>query len=1446
MGTATRVLSLFAVAILLMLAFQPATVEAGGPADPENVNYALSAHGGSASAATWASGYEPSRSIDGTTGTAWWATANDALTVTFGRERDLREVHLHQTDYAMPEVDLYYQDAAGSLVLLTSWSENTATTLIHAVSGGVAAHGVRVSFPSPLTHTHSYIHTHTECTSWHWHDGGPTPVGGGRLAGASPSGYWHCHAYSHTDHVHYYDETHYAHVAELEAWGDDLPDAYEEAWWYRQGVAVVGTPVAIPDTGGDVLVLGVERPLWSGVDTRALLDLEVDHTTVGDLAVAVGFWNGAAWDDRLVWVPGAFANASIWDPAGATHTHTECTSWHYHSDGGPTPVGTKPLATTSGGYWHCHAYETYQETHYYEAQPVSGGEGAVLTLEATTSPTTSSSTASGSVSHVVIDLRKAVLEAWEQDAGFRTVQFAASDLQGRSAWRVLIRDWNPFGGTGSVLSAAFVTEERSSRALGDTDGDGLADGDEVALGTFPVASDTDWDGLTDRFERDPQPLTLTLDGSPVTRTVQTDPLRWDTDGDGLSDGEEREPGLDGAVTDPTVVDTDGDTLGDGDEVLVHRSDPTRKDTDGDSFADNVEVSPRSLALTVNGVSETRSVTTLPYAEDSDGDGLTDYEEWHGTSAYGVVTDPSDPDTDGDGLPDGQERFTVETSLDKKHPIGTYVSKYLSASLSGQLESAAIRYSTSGVDAYYLRIKLTHAAKTLTLRDHAGSGPYLTASADLTGQFSYYTGSYLLEVWSDVSGGLLEDATLSFTVLTSPIKADTDGDGLSDQEEVTHGSDGWITDPNRRDTDGDGWSDGYEVLTKGTSPVSKDTDGDGAADPDDVNPLRNLLVKVKVKQAHHGGAWWDPELAVVVRVNDDYSWVTQHEMGSADGSDDHTASFYYSYHADVPDDVSTVSVRATAWSFNWRGDDLIEDGTVSYTLNSGLQSYTISGGASWITIDVSTVALGKARTLLVTDGNVTVEASNGKTRMAASDRFVVVTLDVTSASSPFAVGVNTVLVPRSLFLESKLKADFDASSYAPLATATFYGEDLAAAEVSEGVAGLIAGTLTGSQASGVLDRLLRNSTNVEVFEYVDITSQAVVATLPYDVVRILPWTPVSNGPTGAVPQGFWEKIGAGATQAVNVLLVAGQLVLKGLVALGTFLIDLAEAIWDWGMQAAGEVQGAAQAAIDKVGEVFWSMVAWVEWFITDVLAAPINAMMALMDAWLAEVGRVMDLIFDPEGSQLTADAAMASLQSVLFSPGFWSVLLGVSIAIQALEGLLIGLTVGTGAGGLILLVASLLSGELKGAVTKALLVGLGVGIATFAGVLIYETLFPGGHPILDTPVAAVGMTVGTFLVFIIQELWLLQTPEGAIWPGVADIVGWAISALGFLIAWQVPGLVANDLVVTAVGAALAGLGLGIAVIFDSPLDVPPMGYLDEGVDAAFFGFSVASVVAEAVG
>jgi len=65
--------------------------------------------------------------------------------------------------------------------------------------------------------------------------------------------------------------------------------------------------------------------------------------------------------------------------------------------------------------------------------------------------------------------------------------------------------------------------------LVDTDGDGLTDEEELALGTNFQASDSDNDGLSDRDE---------------VEVYQTDPLNQDSDGDGYLDGDEVENGYD--------------------------------------------------------------------------------------------------------------------------------------------------------------------------------------------------------------------------------------------------------------------------------------------------------------------------------------------------------------------------------------------------------------------------------------------------------------------------------------------------------------------------------------------------------------------------------------------------------------------------------------------------------------------------------------------------------------------------------------------------------------------------------------------------------------------------------------------------------------------------------------------------------------------------------------
>jgi len=70
---------------------------------------------------------------------------------------------------------------------------------------------------------------------------------------------------------------------------------------------------------------------------------------------------------------------------------------------------------------------------------------------------------------------------------------------------------------------------------------------------------------------------------------------------------------------------------------------------------------------------------------------------------------------------------------------------------------------------------------------------------------------------------------SLVLACPPCSVDSDGDGLSDQEEIEV----YHSDPYDTDSDDDGIPDGQEVKQYGTSPALADTDGDGVGDREEI-------------------------------------------------------------------------------------------------------------------------------------------------------------------------------------------------------------------------------------------------------------------------------------------------------------------------------------------------------------------------------------------------------------------------------------------------------------------------------------------------------------------------------------------------------------------------------------------------------------------------------------
>ncbi|MGI6495418.1 MAG: hypothetical protein ACOX5G_04910 [Kiritimatiellia bacterium] len=164
----------------------------------------------------------------------------------------------------------------------------------------------------------------------------------------------------------------------------------------------------------------------------------------------------------------------------------------------------------------------------------------------------------------------------------------------------------------------------------DTDGDGLSDGAEAALGTDPYHRDSDRDGLDDHDEI----------------PAGTNPLKADTDNDGMPDGWEAAHGFDPSDPSDGPADADGDGLSNKNE-RYKGTDPRDPDTDGDGRTDGAEVGG--------------SPTSDPLDPDTDGDGLNDGEE----IARG--TNPRKQDTDGDGMKDGWEDVHGFDPLDAADP-----------------------------------------------------------------------------------------------------------------------------------------------------------------------------------------------------------------------------------------------------------------------------------------------------------------------------------------------------------------------------------------------------------------------------------------------------------------------------------------------------------------------------------------------------------------------------------------------------------------------------------------------------------------------------------------------------------------------------------------------------------------------------------------------------------
>lgn len=279
-----------------------------------------------------------------------------------------------------------------------------------------------------------------------------------------------------------------------------------------------------------------------------------------------------------------------------------------------------------------------------------------------------------------------------------------------------------------------------------------------------------------------------------------------------------------------------------------------QDWDGDQIPDAWEIK--------FGLNPTNAADALL---DSDGDGLTNLWE------YAAQTDPLVDDTDRDGFTDGQDWYPVSRAyiqwgnadftdgdvydytapawllgackIDGEwatNPVSWFVSE-AESNYVGSL-NVAVGRDVLTTNNLRCRLKFFDSTSGMLFMDLLTEEGAVLAS-DLFGNIQLGANAEKtvcldvpLAVWTNAAVIRLRRQSGETRVYETLLYVDEDGDGLDREQEAQLGTSDY-----NADSDGDGLSDYDEVFLYGTDPTKADTDGDGMQDGWEVGHGLNPLV-----------------------------------------------------------------------------------------------------------------------------------------------------------------------------------------------------------------------------------------------------------------------------------------------------------------------------------------------------------------------------------------------------------------------------------------------------------------------------------------------------------------------------------------------------------------------------------------------------------------------------
>ncbi len=417
---------------------------------------------------------------------------------------------------------------------------------------------------------------------------------------------------------------------------------------------------------------------------------------------------------------------------------------------------------------------------------------------------------------------------------------------------------------------------------------------------------------------------------------------------------------------------------------------------------------------------------------------------------------------------------------------------------------------------------------------------------------------------------------------------------------TSDTEGWITNPATADTDYDGWNDYYEIFTSSTNPICADTDGDGVWDKHDRDPKRDVMLKISPISGAAEGKY---KLVIVTAFSlsgtgDDcyiptpkvYAHEYESSLWTAYFDGTHGSSTELHYYANIDDDTRIQSNNLDFTIQLWRVDryfgpirkwdkklvggiDTYNIGNIGHSVVLNATKYDDSQEVKYeAKVKVETIGVEKANTIAIYDTNGTV--FNGHYQEQERMNVIQLYVNDTGSGTPFEEGLNTIVIPTSLFTETIFNARVQNetlnetaiySSNEEIFNFISVGRDGNTEQACEEIDFIIIRfNISSEDAMEVLNLLLEclvNETTNEtaiVYSYVSTKENgtaAVLMNLPFSVLGLIPWyCDFENSEMGSKPETFedwfWKPLKTIGTVIIGVILTIGM----GIIELFTIMVD----------------------------------------------------------------------------------------------------------------------------------------------------------------------------------------------------------------------------------------------------------------------------------------------------